>query len=155
MFQAALSLLQREKSSVETWLEEGPSWVSMQKRASGCSGYMELRPAVRIDRAVGIQLGLLIHRNKAFWSLLRSEQGPEAQALSRWLHGSECPRVASRAIYQGHVRRDWETVAMWPRLLAYRNSTHTSGLSQTAASSPSICSWFLLTRSELPFFWPP
>lgn len=47
------------------------------------SGYMELCPAVGIDRAIVTQLGLLIHRNKAFCSLLCSEQGPEAQALSR------------------------------------------------------------------------
>ena len=26
-----------------------------------CSGYMDLRPAVRMDRAVGTQLGLLIY----------------------------------------------------------------------------------------------
>lgn len=126
VLQAALSLFQREKSSVETWLAKrsftvvGAEMCFWVEKCSGMRGAPH-RHSVRADRAMGTPAGVACMQKAGSWSLPCSEQGTVqgagnslAAGVLRW--------------YRGHVRWNWETITAWPRLLVYRNSTHTSGL---------------------------
>lgn len=126
VLQAALSLFQREKSSAETWLAKRPFtvvgaemclWVEKCSLMHGAPH----RHSVRVDRAMGTAAGVACMQKEGSWSLSCSEQGT-AQGAGNSL------AAGVLGWHPGQGRWDWETITAWPRLLVYRNSTHTFGL---------------------------